>query len=310
MPQNNSAKFAFFYMLSLVALIFMAVASGMVIFQIINQHIVDIINQYRNNYSAEALKFGISALLISTPIYYLITRQIYKNLFSGALDKDSGVRRWLTYFIIFVAAVVMIVWLISVFNSFLNGELTAKFILKALTALAIAGSIFSFYLYDIKREEVANKKDKVIQIFAYASLAAVIIIFIAGLFNVESPKETRNRKLDQEIINDFNTIARAIDDYFMDNTKLPENLNELQSESNYLMDSDLQDPESKKEYEYKIIENDKYELCATFRTSNKNDEKNKFRYGPFDGFNLHDTGYQCLKNKINIDRLEKTLKEK
>ncbi len=36
MSNHNSAKYAFFYMLSLVALVFVALSTGMIIFQIIN----------------------------------------------------------------------------------------------------------------------------------------------------------------------------------------------------------------------------------------------------------------------------------
>ena len=138
---NNSAKFAFFYMLSLVALIFMSLSSGMIIFQIINKNIADVFMsgyRYKGNFSSDQLKFAISALLISAPIFYFSIKQIYKNLFSGALDKNSAIRKWLTYFILFISSVVMIGWLIAIVNSFLDGELTSKFILKALTAIFIA----------------------------------------------------------------------------------------------------------------------------------------------------------------------------
>ena len=84
---NNAAKFAFFYMLSLVALIFMALSTGIIIFQIINKHIIDILNEFRGRYSDDAMKFGISALVISAPIFFFTMRQIYKSLFSGVWGK-------------------------------------------------------------------------------------------------------------------------------------------------------------------------------------------------------------------------------
>ena len=108
--KNNAAKFAFFYMLSLVALLFMALSVGMIIFQIINKNIIDIINEYRGRFSPGQLKFAISALIISTPIYYFITRQIQKNLFAGSLDKDSQIRKWLTYFILLVTSNFPVCW--------------------------------------------------------------------------------------------------------------------------------------------------------------------------------------------------------
>lgn len=298
MEHKNSAKFAFFYMLSLVALVFMSVSTGMIIFQIINKHIADFIDQYGIRYSPEQLKFAISALVISAPIYYLTTRQIFKNLFSGELDKDSGIRKWLTYLILLIASVVMIGWMIAVINSFLGGEFTLKFILKTATALGISAIIFTFYLHDIKREEVAGKKDKTIKLYLYGSLALITIAFIASLFTVESPTQARNKKLDEAIINDFNKINSAIDVYYQDNKKIPDDLNALKENSNFLTDDDLKNPTSEEAYEYKTINEKKYELCATFRTSNKDEQEDDYRYGP-SGFYLHDVGYQCLKNTIN-----------
>ncbi len=294
--QNNSAKFAFFYMLSLVALIFTALAAGMIIFQIINKEIVDIISQYSVSFSPDQLKFAISAIIIAAPIYYFTMRQIFKNLYSGALSKDSGIRKWLTYFILFVASVVMLGWLIAVINNFLDGELTTKFILKAMTAMVIAAAIFTFYFYDIKREEPAGKKDKVIRIYFYGSLAAVAAVFIASLFFVESPTETRNRKYDNAILDSFQKIDGALNVYYQDYEKLPAGLEELETEFTYITDKDLENPVTKEKFEYKTISGNKYELCAVFRTSNKSEEAKYYNY--FREYWPHDAGYQCLGQKV------------
>lgn len=234
--QNNAAKYAFFYMLSLVALVFMSLSTGMIVFQIINKYIVDIINQSRGRFSPDQLKFAISALIISAPIFYFTTRQIFKNLFSGALDKDSQIRKWLTYFILLVSSVVMIGWFIAVVNSFLDGELTLKFILKALTAVGIAAIIFSFYLYDIKRENVMGAKDNVLKIYFYGSLMLVIAVFAGALFIIESPTETRDRKMDDEVLRKLNRLDSSVRSYYVENERLPVDFGELREEFAYLDD--------------------------------------------------------------------------
>lgn len=297
---NNSAKFAFFYMLSLVALIFTALSTGMIIFQIINKNISDIINQYKGVYSSDQLKFAISALIISAPIFYFTMRQIYKNLFSGNLKKDSGIRKWLTYFVLFVSSVVMIGWLIGTVNTFLDGDLTIKFILKSMSAILISASIFTFYFYDIKRENVVGVKNRIIQIYFYASLVIVLAVFIASLFFVESPQETRNRKIDEAILGNFYKIENEINLYYSDFKKLPDNLEEVKSEYNNLAEQDLIDPETGINIEYKKAENNAYELCANFRISNK--DKNNEEYQYVNGNKLHDAGYQCLKYRATTDK--------
>jgi len=297
-PKSNAAKFAFFYMLSLVALIFMALSTGMIIFQIINKNIPDILNIYQGVFSSDQLKFAISALIISAPIFYVCMRQIFVNLKSGDLEKDSGIRKWLTYFILFVSSVVMIGWLIGTINTFLNGDLTVKFILKALTAILISAAVFSFYFYDIKRAEVQGK-NKIIQIYFYSSLIIILAAFVGSLFVVESPTQTRDRKYDYIILDNFNNIDSAIASYYQEYKKMPEGLNELKTQYSYLGDNSTKDP-NKIDFEYKLVDKSTYELCATFKTSNKNDNSPEYSY--YKDRWAHEAGYQCLRQKVhNLD---------
>ncbi|MDD5071635.1 MAG: DUF5671 domain-containing protein [Patescibacteria group bacterium] len=294
--KNNAAKFAFFYMLSLVALIFMALTSGMIVFQIINKNIPDVLNLYQGRFSPSQLKFAISALIISAPIFYICLWRIYKSLLSGALDKDSGIRKWLTYFILLISSVVMLGWLIGTINSFLDGELTTKFILKAITAIFIAAAVFTFYFYDIRRENV-QEKNRVVQVYFYASLVLVIAVFTASLFIVESPTETRNRKFDNFILDNFNNIDMAIASYYKEFGELPESLNELKSEYSYLGEDAIKDPASKILFDYRAVDNNTYELCATFMASNKDEDAAEYSY--YKDRWAHDAGYQCLQQKVH-----------
>jgi len=293
---SNAAKFAFFYLLSLIALVFMAVSTGMIVFQIINKYIPDLINQYSGRYSDEIMKFAISALIISTPIFYVISRIIHKSLFRGELGRDSGVRRWLTYFILLVASGVMIGWAIAIINNFLDGELTTKFILKALTALIIAAGIFSFYLYDIRRAEVAGKKSVIIKTYFIISLIVVLAAFVASLFVVESPTKTRDRKMDQKIINTFSTMDRCVDQHWQENDNLPENLDQILNNCSYAFPEKVREQIESNKIEYKKGEDNNYELCAHFRTSNKSEKDGMFIEPELKSY-LHDAGWQCLSRE-------------
>jgi len=215
------------------------------------------------------MKFAISAIIVATPIYFVTTRYIYKSLYKGELNKDAGVRRWLGYLILLVTIIVMIGWLIAIINNLLDGELTSKFILKALTAIVISGSIFSFYFYDMRREKVQGRQDNVLKTYFVAALVIIIAVFVTSLFIVESPLEARNRKTDQQVINDFHNIDGLIYNYYKEYEKLPASLNVLQDEYPHLDNEDIEHPASGQEYEYNILEDNKYELCADFLTSSE-----------------------------------------
>jgi uncharacterized membrane protein len=76
-----------------------------------------------------------------------ILREVEKN----PEKVESGVRKWLTYIALLVTAGIVIGDLITFLSYFLRGELTARFVLKALMVIAIAGSIFWYYLGFLKR---------------------------------------------------------------------------------------------------------------------------------------------------------------
>lgn len=299
---NQSPKFAFFYMLSLVALAFMAISTGIIIFQIINKYIVDALATYNTCYSSSSLKFAISAIIISTPIYYVISWQINKNLFSGVLKIESGIRKWLTYFIIFVSSVVALGYLVAIIYNFLDGELSIKFALKAFAALAISGTIFSYYLHEIKRQVAEGVKNKVIRNYFWITLVAVVIVLISGFVFVESPNQIRVRKFDNKILENFDNIKYAVENFYYDSKRLPENLRELVP-GLLFADDVIKNITNGKEYDYQILEDNKYKICADFQASNKDVFGNCYEKW-FNKEWAHDKGYQCFEKTVFVEKKE------
>jgi len=62
------------------------------------------------------------------------------------------VRRWLTYLTLFVAAVLLIGDFTTLVYYLLGGETTLHFVLKAATLGAIAGTIFGYYVRDVRAD--------------------------------------------------------------------------------------------------------------------------------------------------------------
>lgn len=299
--QNNAAKFTFFYLLSLVSLISLAMSVGTILFQIINKLVPDTLNPGSGIFDSSSLKFAIATIIIAGPIYYFMIWQINKNLFSGLLAKDAAARRWLSYLILLISSLVVLGWLIGIIFGFLDGELTTKFILKAVVAVAISGSIFSYYLYDVKRELLEGKKDLTVKIFAYASLVLVIGSLIAAFFYVESPTQTRQRRHDQAVTQNFDAIDNSLNVYFSENKKLPTDLSVLVNDKRLITDVTLKDPVTGEKFAYKILAAKEYQLCATFDLSNKGqDVQQDYTATRWP----HDAGKQCLKQQIIYSPVE------
>lgn len=296
MKQDTSmAKLVFLYLLSLLSLAFVTVACGNVVFQLINKYFPDIASSYANSYNLSALRFAISALIVAAPVYFVSVWQINKNLAMQVFDRDNAVRKWLTYFILLIAAVIMIGDLIFVVNSFLEGELTAKFALKTVTVLALAGAVFGYYLYDIRREQF-DKKDAVILSFRYGAIAAVVVVFIAGLFFVESPSVAREKRLDSQVAEQLAQLEGAIQNYYTDEDALPQDLNQVVAKVNYVIESDVHNPVTKKQIEYEVVSETDYRLCTEFLRSTMEDSNSRYEY--YDKSWRHEAGRYCFKREV------------
>lgn|SRR5690606_24310591 len=291
---GSAAKIMFYYLLVLVALSFTAIGLGQILFQIINASFPESTYYYDGILSQSTLRFGISSVIVAAPIYWFVTHLINKELASKELDRGSAVRKWLTYLILFVSSVTVLGLLIGILNSFLNGEITVKFILKWLTVLVISATIFLYYLYDIRRLDF--KTNSVIWTFRIFFLVMVLGSLIAGFFYVDFPSQVRAQREDQARVDRLRSITYQMDEYYRQNEKLPASLSELQG----ILPGMLKDPVTEEPIVYNPKGETTYELCAQFETSNREqaEEGNPgYDYWVDPDF-IHDEGMQCFTKEI------------
>lgn len=293
--KGSAAKHMFYYLLALVTLGFAAIGLGQILFQMINASFPETTYYYESAYSSYVLRFGISSVIVAGPIYGLISYLINRDLSKGTLDKDSAVRKWLTYLILLASVFTVMGFLIGFLNSFLLGELTVKFILKVLSAIAISSLIFAYYLYDIRREKFASKT--VIRIFGVATLIIAIATLVGGFMVIESPSKVRSLREDDERVNRLRNISYQVEAYYGENKKVPDDLSPLEKN---ILTYNFKDPVTEKPFEYRVLDAKKYELCAEFVNSNKDtqEEYPADYYSYPDPAWLHDVGRQCFEKKI------------
>lgn len=110
------------------------------------------------------------------------------------------------------------------------------------------------------------------------------VAIIAGLYISGRPGEQRLLRFDAQRLQDLTWLASVISEYHKARQVLPEQLGALQAPD--LLTTIPTDPASRKAYDYEIIAEDEYRLCAEFaRPSRKTDH---------DDFWAHGAGRQCF----------------
>jgi hypothetical protein len=95
----------------------------------------------------------VSSLIVALPVFLYMSRLTNRETTLDPTKRMSPVRRWLTYLTLFSAACVLIGDVTTLVYSLLGGELTTRFVLKVLVVGAIAGTVFWFYVSDLRVDE-------------------------------------------------------------------------------------------------------------------------------------------------------------
>lgn len=103
--------------------------------------------------------------------------------------------------------------------------------------------------------------------FAYIIIIIITIAVVAGFFIVGSPTEERLRRFDEKKLNDLQLIQGEIIYFWQNKQQLPAGLPELNdSIRGFIAPSDSQNGEP---YEYRILGDLKFTLCATFNRESR-----------------------------------------
>jgi hypothetical protein len=253
--KGSSPQEFFLYLLMFLGLAFSAFGAGSVLYGYIDKFITDREFNLYIAYNQGFVKFGISAIVIAGPIFFGIARLITKRINKGLISLDSKIRKWLTYVVLFIASAILVGDLIALVVNFLSGDIASSFLLKVLVILVIAGGIFGYYFWDMRRSKpIANLN----AIAGYSSLAFIFIVFLAGFFIIDSPSIARKKNIDSQKISSIQTADSSIQEYYLQTGKLPQNLNEL-SRTKFSIN-----PRALGEIKYQPGSGSSYELCADF----------------------------------------------
>jgi hypothetical protein len=121
-----------------------------------------------------------------------------------------------------------------------------------------------------------------------ALVIVVALVVIRGIMIIGSPSEERTRRIDSRRVSDLQRISQAITVYYTRHQRLPSSLGELGAEPG--MTIATADSENARPYEFRGIDAERYELCASFAR--------EMPRGAAADFWSHGAGRQCFTVKV------------
>lgn len=250
----------FFLWLGTVIALYISAGSLIALsFGIIDAHLT--VQVLGHNPHASGLSFATAMLLVIFPVYIALTRILHNAQRRDPQRADIWVRRWSIYLTLFLAGGGMLIDLVTLLYTYLQGEeMTLSFLLKVLTVLIIFGSAFYYYLKDINGYwRTHERQSKQIGAVVVAIIIAAIIL---GFYTAGSPRTQRLMRLDDQRIDDLTTIQYTLSNHYRNKQALPETLIELNDP--LVSISIPTDPGTGAAYEYERTDEATFRLCATF----------------------------------------------
>jgi len=299
MPKRNIPRDLFLHLLAVVALYWSSISFTTLLWQFINYFFQNSLSPFYYESFAGYVRFAVSSLFIVFPVFIFTSWFLNKIYKKESEVRESKIRKWLIYFTLFVASLVIIGDLITVINIFLGGEIAIKFVLKSLSVLLVAGVIFGYYLDDVRRQTPTPSA----KYFAWISSILIVIVIVASFFIIGSPTTAKLMQIDQQRVNDLSNIQYQIVNYWQAKEKLPATLTDLTDAiSGFTAPTD---PETKVNYEYIIVDAEKlsFQLCATFSKESKSGQAEASYYYGNATSQLwsHTTGRVCFDRTIDKD---------
>lgn len=273
---KSSPKDVFMHLLAMVTLYASAVSFGVLLFQYIELSFPDPLTDFYSR-SSSAIRWALASLVIIFPAYFWLAWTLAREMTREPLKQEVKTRKWLLYFTLFAAAVVIIGDLVTLIFNFLNGDLSARFVLKVLAVLFIALAVFVYYLWNL-RKGAAALSDPRMRWFVFSVTALVVAAVVYGFFAAGSPFAERLRRFDDRRVANLQEIQWQVINFWQRKDKLPGKLGDLRDDiSGFVPPSD---PETALTYDYRVLGNLKFELCADFKTESRESRGRGRYYAP------------------------------
>jgi hypothetical protein len=217
-------------------------------------------NYYSNPYQG-SVSYEMASLIVLAPVLLILMRVIRNAMHKDPSRREVWVRRWALFLTLFFAGAGIVVDLIVLINTFLQGEdISVRFLLKVVIVLLVAAAGFMHFMADLwgyweKKPQYANT-------VSWAVALLVVLTILSGFLIIGSPLTQRLYRIDEQRVSDLQGLQYQVVNYWQHKQSLPATLSDLNDPlANYSVPTD---PETGAQYTYKRVSPLDFELCATF----------------------------------------------
>lgn len=265
--KSMTPRYFFLSLGMFIALATVSIAFINLVFGTLDQAFPDALNaSYQYGYNTgmyDSIRTTLATVIIFFPVYIALAYFWAKFSRVQLSQYNTVLRKWVLYCILFLVVLVVAIDLVTLVRYFISGEMTTRFILKVMSIIVIATTVFWYYFRELRAD--LDKKFKTNFIFLGIASVFVIVGIVYSFSVIGTPATQRALRFDQKRIEDLQNIQSQVITYWQQKEKLPAKLEDMIDPLNNWQVLP-KDPEFQKgiNYEYSATGVMEFKLCATF----------------------------------------------
>jgi hypothetical protein len=149
----TSAWDAFEHILMFLSLYSMAISIGLILHQAVDKWFPGINEYGRISFASDEILHGaIAGLIVTMPLFIFFHLNVTRRTLRNPQLRNLKVRRVFIYITLFYTFIHMVTKLVTTIFTFLQGNVGVNFVLHTIITIAITGTIFGYYLYQVKED--------------------------------------------------------------------------------------------------------------------------------------------------------------
>ncbi|NDB97158.1 MAG: hypothetical protein EBZ78_13550, partial [Verrucomicrobia bacterium] len=209
---SSSPREAFFHLILFTSLYIWTWSLAALLFQFANLAF-PLPSESPNDFFG-VIRWTTASIFGAFPVFLFVQQIIRRELETDPSLGISPVRRWLTYLTLFVAVTVLLSDLIVLAFRLLEGELTSRFVFKAVIAATMAGGVVAHYLRELRFAEAP--KAMASPFLSPTQLKGLLMGFVGislagAIYVTGGPVRARYLAQDQQRVKDLRSIYYDVD---------------------------------------------------------------------------------------------------
>jgi hypothetical protein len=219
-----------------------------------------------SNWSARSLRWSMAAVIVFLPTFLVLDQRDAQRTRREPARRHGAVRRWLTALALFAAVTTLLGDALYLIYTWLDGQMTLRFLAKSATVAVVAGLTIAYF-----RRDATTRPRRGITPAAATVVALTVAALGLSLWTQGGPAQGRLEQVDRWRISDLRALSSDLRECNeIDRSNLPVTLDPMSCARNRGTLTGFAS-----EVSYRRLGAQEYELCVSLDAS----ERVRYAYG-------------------------------